>query len=263
MILVRLSLFGRNKNSGLSKVLISEVEYTRYNIVYQPKNEEKEKTAKEVAEIICEEYERVLIERQVREDYSLLDEYEKREIIKEANLVSEDSEGLFFPDKNARKAEVEREVKEFLLENDTVIPRGFVDFRYRDLYFYVKKIVEEGAKRYFDKQEYEEFIYLLSMFVNSREKKEKTIHIIWDEEKVYLYNKRGRDVTDKYQKDFIGAAKKKNLNQEDLAISAVIAASPETLVLHTPPKTPLSEALEKIYEGRVKVCKGCPICKKD
>lgn len=262
MILDRLSLFARNKNSGLSKVLISEVEYTRYNIVYKPENDEKEKVAKEVADIICGEYESVLIERQVREDYSLLDEYEKKEIIKEAQLVSEEYGTRLFPDKSTRKAEIEREVYRFLLENDTVIPRGFVDFRYRDLYFYVEKIVEEGAKRYFDKQEYEEFIYLLSMFVNSREKKEKTIHVIWDKEKVYLYNKRGRDVTDKYQKDFIGAAKKKNLNYEDLAISAVIAASPETLILHTPPKTPLSEALQKIYEGRVKVCNGCPICKK-
>lgn len=215
-----------------------------------------------VADAVMEEYEGVIIEQCVKSNYSFLEENERQAIIKEAKLIAKEKDGIVQPDYGERRIAVYDAALKYLEENSVIIPCGFVDFRFRDFFFYTEKIVSLAYDIYFDKREYEEFTYLLSMFVASKEKKEEVIHVVWDEDKVYLYNKRGRDVTRKYEKEFLSMVKKHDINQEDLAISAVISAAPERLVLHTEKESPLRDALEKIYIGKCKVCTGCSFCKK-
>lgn len=261
MILVRSYLFWRNKRKCLGKVLISEVEHTRYNTTYTTDDLSKEEIAKLVSDIIMDEYENVVITRCVRENYNFLEPGELQGVTEMALAAAKDKEGEGFLSYEKRKEAVYKSVYEYLNENNSIVPRGFVDFRFRNLYFWAEAIVALGADLYFDKREYEEFTCLLSMFVASRESKEEVIHIIWQNSEARLYNKRGRDVTKKYRKDFLNAAKKENLTQDDLTISGVIAAAPERLVLHCPPKSPLVEALKKIYLEKCKICSGCNVCK--
>lgn len=254
--------FWRNKERLLSKVLISEVKHTRYNTTYSTQEKSKEEIARLAADAVMEEYESVIIERFVKANYSFLDPGETDGIIAEAKIIAADDSGCDFPSYNNRKEILYEKILEYLEDNKTIVPCGFVDFRFRQMYFWAERIAARGADIYFDKREYEEFTYLLSLFVSTRECKEEVIHIIWEDGDPHLYNKRGRDVTKKYEKDFLQSPKRDELTEDDLAISAVIAASPERLVLHSPPDGPLSGALCKIYLDRCKICPGCNICKK-
>ncbi len=210
-----------------------------------------------------EEYEGVLIERCVKNRYPFLDNKERERIchITKA-LAKADAEGTF-PSYNERFEFIKSAVEGYLLKNDSIVPGGFVDFRLREVYYNVEEMVARGADRFFDEKEFEEFTYLLSAFVSEKKPKEATVHILWQNGRVRLLNKRGRDVTEKYEKEFYSAAVKKGLGEEDLAISALISAAPEKIVFHSPPeKSPLKEAVEKIFEGKCKLCTGCNICKK-
>lgn len=233
----------------------------RYNTTYQSDSCTKEEVAEEVSGIIMDEYEGVLIERYVKANYSFLDKDEQDAILAEAKTVAKECEGEEFLSYEKRRQRVKSRLLKYLEESMFVVPCGFVDFRFRDVYFWVEKIVTAGADIFFEKKEYEEFTYLLSMFVATKECKEEIIHVVW-KDGVHLYNKRGRDVTKKYEKEFFNAARKNNLSQEDLVISAVIAAAPKKIVLHSPPASPLAGALGKIYAGNCKICKGCNVCKK-
>lgn len=210
-----------------------------------------------------EEYEGVIIARCVKNRYDFLDSAERDKIIEIAKKLAREYKGEAFPTYEERLRAVKQAVEEYLESNSTIVPGGFVDFRHRELYYSAEFLTEEGAKRYFDEKEYEEFTYLLSLFIAEKESKEEVLHLLWTEGRVRLLNKRGRDVTEKYEKEFYPAAYKKGLGEEDLAISAVISAAPGRLVFHSPPPvSPLKETLEKIFEGKCKTCKGCNICEK-
>lgn len=215
-----------------------------------------------IADIIMEEYEDILIDRCIRSRYDFFEDYEKERIgFLTKKLAKENGSGEY-PDYSARKAFVENAVKDYLDNNETIVPGGFVDFRLRDVYYFVEQMVDVGADLFLKEKEYEEFTYLLRVFLSEKESREEVLHLLWKDGQIYLINKRGRDVTVKYEKEFFEAAKEKGIGQEDLAISAVISAAPQRLVFHCAPEnSPLKETLMKIFEGKCKVCTGCNICK--
>ncbi|MGM9551023.1 MAG: sporulation protein YtxC [Clostridia bacterium] len=210
----------------------------------------------EITDIIMEEYESQLIDYFIKTTYPFLDENEKT-IVKDY-AMEERKENY-----HERRKMVKGAVWEFLRENREIVPKGFVDFRLREMYKYAEKFVFLGAERFFNQKEYEEFINLLSLFIEEREPKEKLLHVIWDKGVVRLLNKRGRDVTEKYQAEFINAAKECDAKSEDLAVSAIISVAPEKVVLHLPPEaSPLSSTLKKIFKENAYVCTGCNMCKR-
>lgn len=208
------------------------------------------------------EYESILIDRCVKSRYSFLDEAEKKRISEITVEIAHREQDGGFPSYRERFERVREAAEKYLAENGTIVPGGFVDFRLREVYYSVEEMVARGAEQFFDEKELEEFTFLLSVFVKEKKPREDIIHLVWDNDSLRLINKRGRDVTDKYEKEFYPAAVKKGLGEEDLAISAVISAAPERLVFHRPPvSSPLKETLEKIFSGRCKTCTGCNICK--
>lgn len=238
------------------------MDYTRYNTLFTLSDKKtKEDLAEEIAEIILDEYEKVIIERCVRSAYPFLDDYEQKEIATITCDVAKNEICDEFPCYKNRKEFVKDKVREYLEEIDEIIPCGFADFRLRELYDYAGIMVDKGAKLYFDQREYEEFIRLLGLFVTAREPKEEVIHLLFDDG-IKLVNKRKRDVTKKYEREFLHTADKKGATGEDLAISAIIAAAPERLIIHKPPKASLlAKNLENIFSDRCSICKGCSICK--
>lgn len=208
------------------------------------------------------EYESILIDRCVKSRYGFLDEEERIRIGEITKEIAKREQETGFPSYGERLKGVMAAAEKYLAENGTIVPGGFVDFRLREVYYNVEEMVARGAEQFFDEKETEEFTSLLSAFVKEKKPGEELIHLVWNNGSVRLINKRGRDVTDKYEREFYPAAIKRGLGEEDLAISAIISAAPERLVLHSPPAgSPLKETLEKIFSGRCKTCTGCNICK--
>lgn len=240
-----------------------EAHDTRYNKQFFLSDFSADDVAKEVSEIITDEYEKVLIERSLKSRYGYLDKSEREEILKIAYDISM-GDADTFPSYEERKNAVFKAVRDYVLEEKCVVPCGFADFRMREVYHWAEMVAEVSAEIYFDRREYEEFTSLLNMFLCEKEAKEEVIHLVMREGEVVLLNKRGRNVTEKYEKEFYSVAKGKNLSCEDLAISAVISAAPKKLVIHSfPNNSPLKETLLKIFSTRAKVCTGCSVCKKD
>ncbi len=238
----------------MGKVLFSEVDYTRYNTLYTLENETKEEVSEKVADAVMEEYEKVIFARTIK-DYSYLESFEREEILKICNRISKEGDASF-PSFEERRKIVQSAVFEYLRGEEEIIPCGFVDFRLRELYSYGAQIVKKATDIYFDEQEYEEFIRLLKLFLDTREAKEEVLHLVIDES-IRLINKRGVDVTEKYERDFYTTAHNKGATDEDLAISAVLAAAPKKLVIHTDKETLLVKNLKNIFSNR------CIMVKKD
>lgn len=223
----------------------------------------KEEFAREISAIIMDEYEPRLIEEKIRRCYSYLEEDEKNAILLAARKIEiEQDEKAPYKSFSERERLVRLKVGEFLKNQESLIPRGLADFRIKELGIAAGIIVDYAAEAYFTKREYEEFAKALNFLVTTRSG-EKVLHIVWSGERVLLYNRFKRDVTDKYEAEFVKFAGDNYASEEDLAISAVICAAPEKIVLHSPPDCPLANALQQIFGDRCKVCGGCKFCKKD
>ena len=257
MILALFLRYGRNKSNRISKVCISEVGYTRYNTLFNVANDNAEEIAACVTDIITGEYENAVINSCITECYPFLEQWERLRIEK---YVQEEKVGEAAV---KHRNEVYSAVKMYLEENSQIIPRGFADFRLPGLNGYIRRLVKRSADRFFDEAEYEEFIALLAMLIEARESKESVLHVLWEGNDVRLLNRRGNDVTEKYETEFMLSAAACDANAEDLAVSAIISAAPEAVIMHNKPKnSPLGQTLKKLFKDKCTLCTGCNICKK-
>lgn len=257
VILAPFPPYGRNKRNRISKVFISEVGYTRYNTLFNVRKDNRAELAQKVTEIITNEYEAAVINAAITESYPFLEDWERRQIEKYAIEEQKSDAGT------RHREEIYTAVKAYLQDNDKIIPRGFADFRLPNLTGYITRLVRKSADRFFDEAEYEEFIALLRMLIEARETKESVIHILWEGSDVRLLNRRGKDVTEKYEGEFLLSAAACDAKSEDLAVSAIISAAPEAVMLHNEPlSSPLGQTLRKLFGDKCSICTGCNICKK-
>lgn len=239
--------------------------YTRYNsLIVRPENVGEEEFAREISAVIMDEYEPLLIEKSIEKNYGFLerDEIEKIGEIARTLEWSNDKNEIY-PPFVQREALVRARALEYLSDGNAIVPRGLADFRIRELSVFAEAISFEAAESYFARREYEEFTELLSMFISVRPSMEKAVHVVWDDGRIRLFNRRRRDITAKYENEFLPLSEENGAKDEDIALSALIAAAPEKIVLHSPPDSPFAETIQKVFEGRCTVCRGCDFCKKD
>ena len=239
--------------------------YTRYNsLIVRPENVGEEEFAREISAVIMDEYEPLLIEKSIEKNYGFLERDELEQIGEIARKLEwSNDKNEIYPPFVQREALVRARVEEYLSDGSAIVPRGLADFRIRELSVFAEAISFEAAEDYFARREYEEFTSLLAMFISVRPSMEKVIHIVWEDGKIRLYNRRRRDVTDKYETEFLPLSEENGAKEEDIALSALIAAAPEKVVLHSPPDSPFAETVKKVFEGRCAVCGGCDFCKRD
>jgi len=206
--------------------------------------------ADEISGVIMEEYEPRLIEKRIFEYYGALDEDEINEIIDSAmKIAREEDSSAPYMSYSERERMVRRRAAEYLKTEESVIPRGLTDFRIKELSETASMIASAAAEKYFRRREYEEFAEVLRMLVTLR-RGEKVLHIFWSDGKIILKNRFYRDVTPKYEAEFRATAAETNITEDDVALSAVISAAPEEIVLHEPPDSPLVSVLKTVFEGR-------------
>ena len=237
--------------------------HTRYNsLIIKPEDQGFEEFAREISAVIMDEYEPVLIEKSVERNYGFLDRDEVGRIVQIAHSLEwTNDKSDIYPSFSEREALVRGKITEYLKNENAVVPRGFADFRVRELSAFAEAITFEAAESYFAEREYEEFTSLLSMFISVRPSLEKVVHVVWKDGGIRLFNRFKRDITDKYENEFLPYSEANGAKDEDLAISALIAAAPERLILHNPPSAPFAKTLEKVFEGRCTICTGCEFCK--
>ncbi len=226
---------------------------TKYNsLITIPQGTTKEEFAREISAVIMDEYEPRLIAGKIKSDYAGLDADEKAAILQKARRleIAQDDKAPYLSF-SGRERLVRKKVEEYLKTADSIVPRGFADFRIKELSDLAGIIADAAAEAYFARREYEEFAEVLNLLVTTRSG-EKVLHVCWEKGRVKLYNRFCRDVTEKYEAEFKRFAGR-GASDEDLAISAVIAAAPKKIVLHSPPDCPLANAIRQIFGERCTV----------
>ena len=219
-----------------------------------------------IADFIISEYENKVLFKIINQNYFYFQDSARKKIFEQAldykRIHSENIlEKILY---KKRMKIISEKIKEYILSDDKLIIDGFVNFRLGEYKQELEEIIDKAVEKYMLEKEYNEFIKLLKYFIEIQPPKEELVHIVLTNEDHLLYDRRKKEITDKYAKDFAAAKSENIINHDDMLISSLIMLAPKAIILHNQKevgKEELCTTIKKVFENKVKSCEGCAFCR--
>lgn len=272
------SLCIKTNNSKILDYLLNELKYTDIKNICFSKNQFKNyknviihylsndysyffsKISTLLTFLIIDEFEDLLMKRNIHKNYFYFDSLEKNKILKNCyNLLSDEYYKWF-----DKKFEVlYNSIYEFITNHKVLLLDGFINFRLQKYNTILDDIVSEAVNNYIIEKEYMEFISLLKLYINSQSHHCNIVHLIYktsesillDENKDLILN--SDDVFNaKYLSDI-------SFSSNDYTLNSLLTLLPKKIYIHLIDNT-LDEfinTLQLIFENRISICLNCDICK--
>ncbi len=160
----------------------------------------------------------------------------------------------------SRHNQILTEVNQYLDSNTSLYLEGFFRFRLKDYFSELEKSVELSMDNFLVEQEYHEFIRLLQYFVEVQEPRIDEVHVlIKDKQNFYLLDEEKQPINQE-QLQGVLTDLNQDIDYDDLLLSALITMSPRKLVLHLSDRTEIVDTLISVFQERIIICEGCPLC---
>lgn len=214
-----------------------------------------------LAEYIIDRYEAQMLKRLLHEDYPTLSPAQKREVLRGAELYTDDPEIGY----SARKQAVLLSLYDYLREDSVMLLDGFVAFRLKEYESMLENMSERLVDGCITQREYEDFISLLKYFVNIQESRPSLTHVVVTvDERYELLSESGENITGRCLSDFVDCNDiPENANFDDLLISMLITLAPESIMVHNADQIrnkELFQTIRRVFDGRLAYCTGCDLC---
>jgi putative sporulation protein YtxC len=159
-----------------------------------------------------------------------------------------------------RHNQILSEVNQYLDTNSSLFLEGFFRFRLKEYFAELEKSVELSMDNFLVEQEYHEFIRLLQYFVEVQEPRIDEVHVlIKDKQNFYMLDEEKQPINQE-QLQGVLTDLNQDIDYDDLLLSALITISPRKLILHLSAKAEIVDTLMNVFQERVVICKGCPLC---
>lgn len=222
--------------------------------------------ANAVSDLIVNIWEQDLLRRMVNSGCRGLAEQDRALVVKQAQGLldggaQQGEAGLLR--RVGRKGHVLREVAAYLETEDLLIIEGFVSFRLRSYVAHLETTVEQAVDKFMLQKEYREFILLLRHFLTAQEPRIERVHVLVGPSGGFrLLDDAGTTISEQYLEECLIEAGQKDINRDDLLISALITIAPRRLKLHALPGTDSDglRTLRAVFADRLTVCRGCELC---
>jgi len=217
-----------------------------------------------IAEVVIDQLETSLIKKFIHEQYNYFVEEEKENILQKAAQTLHG--GMIIKGKPIlstleRKKEVFQKALDYLEKNESLIIEGFLRFRLKDYYSQLEEAVSLAVENFIVEREYKEFLRLLKYFVEMQEPRIEEIHVIWLTGKNFqIVDAQGKRINSELLEEFALDIRNEGIDQGDLLVSTLISISPSHIILHAREQKEVIETVKSIFNSRVTVCLGCPLC---
>ncbi|MBR6033326.1 MAG: putative sporulation protein YtxC [Clostridia bacterium] len=214
--------------------------------------------AETMTKVIVEFYENNMTKKILISNYFYFSKNEQESIYNNClELLEENNDGKSFRQHVAFTA-----FYDYIKENKYMVIDGFINFRLKKYLKSLDEIVDLAVDRYVLEKEYNEFISLLRLYINSKEIIEPVVHLIYQEQESILLNEHKQildttsDVFDiKYLSDI-------KFTSNDYALNALLNLLPGKLYVHLIDgvEDEFINTLKLIFENRICICRECAIC---
>jgi putative sporulation protein YtxC len=214
---------------------------------------------------IVNHMESLIMRRMLLKQNGSYEDHELSEIIQYCKQLLIDTEASLesMDTKQGRQILISNQLCMYLKTNTFLDIEGFVHFRLKKYMSDLQDIIEDGFNEFLLNEQYQEFIALLKYFVYFQDAKIPEVHLIHQgNNKFQLLDGDLQQLDLSNAKDVIVETVDRELNYEDMVVSALISASPQQIHIHTRnPETQSIQTIQQIFEGRTSICTCCKLCK--
>ena len=267
----------KTNNNAILEYLLDKLDYLELEEVKYSKNKFKiysniivhyigekisffdEKLSSIITDTILKFYKEKMIKKIINFDYFYFEEYEKKIIIQNCCEIIESSE---YEQISKEKEYIHEAVLQYVIENKSMILEGFVNFRIKEYIKYLDSIVDITVNKYIIEKEYNEFISLLRMYINSKKSNIKNLHLIYGKSELTILDENKNIVplckeiyNAKFLSDII-------FSENDYALNTLLTLLPQRIEIHLlDSEDEFIKTVKLIFEDRVYICRECNICR--
>lgn len=267
----------KTNNNAILEYLLDKLDYLELEEVKYSKNKFKiysniivhyigekisffdEKLSSIITDTILKFYKEKMIKKIINLDYFYFEEYEKKIIIQNCCEIIESSE---YEQISKEKEYIHEAVLQYVIENKSMILEGFVNFRIKEYIKYLDSIVDIAVNKYIIEKEYNEFISLLRMYINSKKSNIKNLHLIYGKSELTILDENKNIVplckeiyNAKFLSDII-------FSENDYALNTLLTLLPQRIEIHLlDSEDEFIKTVKLIFEDRVYICRECNICR--
>ncbi len=255
--------------NNLKKIYLKDVYFScknfkHYtNIIVHYKGDDTQEFLKEVSTIlsflVIYEFEEVFFRQIISKDFFYFSKEERSVILDNCFNIIIDSDTII-------KEKFEILFSSFLnyvIEHKNIFLSGFINFRLQSYWDVLERIVEDAVNSYILEKEYNEFISLLRLYINSSETIEDVLHIVYSKDFTIMLDS-NKNIIDNSQNAF----KAKFLSDisfstNDYTLNTLLTLLPEKIYVHLIDNKidEFITTLSLIFEKRLEICTECNICK--
>lgn len=212
-----------------------------------------------ITDCIIKFYEEKILSHIINFNYFYFDSYEKDEIKKDClNILKLENISNY-----ANKREtIWVSVFEYIMEHNSMILSGFVNFRISDYTKSLDYIVDVSVNKFILEKEYREFIDLLKLYIYSKKPNKELIHLIYMGEDSILLDENKNIIS--VSKNVFNAKYLSDItfSSNDYILNTLLDLLSEKINVHLINiEDDFIKTLKSIFEKRLYICTDCDICK--
>lgn len=204
-------------------------------------------------------YEEKLVEKIINLDYFYFDSNEKKQIKNNCItlLYNSNTDDFYF-----RKDTLWLCIYNYLKEYNKMILQGFINFRISSYIKTLDYLIDSCVNSYVIEKEYNEFIDLLKLYINSKSCSEKNIHLIYAEKESVLLDENKNVITNSKENFEVKFLSDISFSNNDYILNTLLNLLPKKINIHLLTKSDkFINTLNLIFEDKIQICNDCNICK--
>ncbi len=209
--------------------------------------------------LILNIYEDTIVKKIILNNYFYFNNIEQKEILQKFQYIRKnDIEAFYVKEKKLFNA-----FYNLLEHTNKLYLKGIITFRLPNYLKELKEQVDSTANQYLIEKEYNEFVSILKLYVNTEISTVETIHLVYkdgsptllDENKNIIKND-PHVLNAKYLSDI-------TFSNSDIALNTLLNILPKKIYIHLIDEKPdeFITTLELIFENRIFICTDCNICR--
>ena len=161
-----------------------------------------------------------------------------------------------------RKHYLWADILRYISYNKSLVLDGFVTFRTSDYIECLDSIVDYSVNQFVINREYNEFIDMLRIFINSKTPKCDLVHLIYVNEESILLDKDKKIIS--LTKNNLNACYLSDISfsSNDYALNSLLSLLPKRIIIHLVGiEDDFIKTLRAIFGDSINICTDCNICK--
>lgn len=253
------------ETSSLENIYFIQKEFKCYkNVIIHYLGENTSLFLASLAELLTDTillfYEPILFRKLLNFHYFYFDEFEKKIIQQNCYkyIVLEENNTLKY-----RKEDIWACVLQYIKENKSMIFDGFVNFRLSNYIKTLEEILDYSVQQYVIEKEYNEFINLLKLYIDSKSSETPLVHLIYINGESTLLNQNKKIIN--LEDNIFNATYLSDISfsSNDYALNALLTLLPKKIEIHLAIGTEdeFINTLKLIFGTRISICTNCNLCK--